>query len=55
MFGILIGFIFGAFVFEPLIINFVYLSNVSLFFDIILTKKNVEKIKEYLYHKESRM
>lgn len=43
-------FLFGTFIWfllEPIIINFIYLSNVDLFNDIILTKKNEEKLKKY--------
>lgn len=41
------GFIIGSFILEPLIINFVYFSNVALFRDIILTKKNREKLDRF--------
>lgn len=43
-------FLFGTFIWslvEPIIINFIYLSNVDLFNDIFLTKKNKEKLKKY--------
>ena len=44
-------FIFGMFAgvlfLEPLFINFVYFSNLDLFNDLILTKKNSIKLKEY--------
>lgn len=43
-------FLFGTFIWfllEPIIINFIYLSNVDLFNNIILTKKNKEKLKKY--------
>lgn len=44
-------FIFGMFAgvlfLEPLVINFVYFSNLDLFNDLILTKKNSIKLKEY--------
>jgi len=33
---------------EPLIINVIYFSNVQLFLDIILWKRNVKKLKEFL-------
>ena len=39
-----VGFIVGAFVFEPLIINYVYLSNVYLFYDLI----------DFLYEKQQK-
>lgn len=42
-----LGFIGGTFIFEPIIINFVYFSNISLFEDIILTKKNKRKLRDY--------
>lgn len=48
-------FIFGMFAgslfLEPLIINFVYMSNVALFNDIILTKKSSEKLKKFYTEK----
>ena len=47
MINFLWGFIFGSFIFEPIIINFVYFSNIALFIDIILTKKNEKKLKEF--------
>lgn len=44
-------FIFGMFAgvlfLEPLVINFVYFFNLDLFNDLILTKKNSIKLKEY--------
>lgn len=46
----ILGFIYGiifSMLFEVLLINFVYLSNISLFEDLILTKKNKEKLKKY--------
>lgn len=41
------GMVFGSMFFEFIIINFVYFTNVSLFCDIILTKKNKEKLRRY--------
>lgn len=44
--GFLIG--FGILIpFDWLIINFVYLSNIDLFNDLILTKKNSKKLRLY--------
>lgn len=47
----MIYFILGIFVgiglFEPIIINFIYFSNVGLFIDLILTRKNEEKLRCY--------
>ena len=43
----LFGLITGTMLFEPIIINFVYFSNIALFEDIILTKKNKNKLKNY--------
>ena len=43
-------FLFGTFIWflvEPIIINFIYLSNVELFNDIFINKKNKEKLKKY--------
>ena len=44
--GILIGFSINL-MFEWLIINYIYLSNLDLFNDLILTKKNSNKLKSY--------
>ena len=33
--------------FEPLIINYIYFTNLDLFNDIILTEKNRRKIRSY--------
>lgn len=41
------GMVVGSMLFEPLIINFIYFSNISLFMDIILTKKNRKKLIKY--------
>lgn len=46
------GFIVGSFIFEPIVINFIYFSNVGLFNDIILTEKNRTKLREF-YKKEN--
>lgn len=40
----LLGLCFGCFILEPIIINFVYFSNVDLFIDLILTRKNEHKL-----------
>lgn len=45
------GMVVGSMVLEPLIINFVYMSNVALFNDIILTKKSSEKLKKFYTEK----
>lgn len=44
---LIIGGIVGCLLLEPLIINYIYFSNIHLFTDIILSKKNKEKLKEY--------
>lgn len=41
------GMVVGVFLLEPLTINFVYFTNLDLFNDLILTKKNSIKLKEY--------
>lgn len=46
-----VGFIVGAFVFEPLILNYVYLSNVYLFYDVVLTNKNRKKLDSFVWYK----
>lgn len=43
----LLGFVFGSMIFEPIIINFIYMTNVALFNDIILTKKSREKLRRF--------
>lgn len=48
MLGFVLGCIFGTMFFEPIIINFIYFSNVSLFYDIILTKKNKKRLKDFV-------
>ena len=53
----LFGFFVFAPFFEPLIINFIYFSNIDLFLDIILSNKNRDKIINRcyeLYIKEQR-
>lgn len=45
------GCVVGCMLLEPLIINFVYFSNIDLFNDIILTKKNSCKLRDYYYEK----
>ena len=47
----ILGFCFGIIFLEPIFINFVYFTNLDLFNDIILTKKNSTKLKEYYYKK----
>lgn len=43
MFGLIAGTMF----FEPIIINLIYMKNVALFNDIILTKKSEEKLRRF--------
>lgn len=43
----LLGLVVGSFILEPIIINFIYFSNVALFLDIILTEKNKNKLENY--------
>lgn len=47
----MLNFIFGVFIgsfgFEFIIINFVYMSNIALFNDLILTEKNRKKLRDY--------
>lgn len=47
MVNFLFGLCIGSFVLEPLLINFVYMSNPGLFNDIILTKKSSDKLRRY--------
>ena len=46
MVNFLLGFGF-MFLLEPIIINFVYMSNPGLFNDIILTKKSSDKLRRF--------
>lgn len=45
--GFATGSIVGCLILEPLIINFIYFSNIALFRDIILTNKNRIKLDNY--------
>lgn len=47
MWNFIFGCIVGSMVLEPIVINSIYFSNVALFNDIILTKKNRDKLKKY--------
>ena len=46
MVNFLLGFLLAT-CFEPFIINFIYFYNIALFEDIILTKKNRQKLRKY--------
>lgn len=48
----LLGLMFGSFILESLVINFIYFTNIVLFLDIILTKKNRFRLKKYFYEIE---
>lgn len=39
-------FMFFCVIFEPILINLIYMSNVDLFLDLILTKKNADKLSK---------
>lgn len=41
------GLFLGTALFEPILINIIYMKNPALFNDIILTKKNSEKLRCY--------
>lgn len=47
LFMFIFGMFAGVLFLEPLIINFVYFTNLDLFNDLILTEKNRKKFKEY--------
>lgn len=53
MYNFIFGFVLGSFILEPIIINFVYFSNVGLFIDLILTRKNEEKLRRFFNEKIS--
>lgn len=42
-----LGLFFSLFFLEPFVINFIYFSNISLFRDIILSKKNRERLDDF--------
>lgn len=44
----ILGFIGGTLILEPIVINFIYFTNIDLFVDLILTNKNREKLKEWV-------
>lgn len=44
MIKFLFGLCIGSFILDPLIINFIYFTNIDLFMDIILTNKNRNKL-----------
>lgn len=44
MINFLLGFCIGLFILEPIVINFIYFTNIDLFMDIILTNKNRNKL-----------
>lgn len=45
------GVIVGSFILEPIVINFIYFSNIGLFHDIILTEKNRNKLRDFYIKK----
>ena len=45
--GLILGAFGFMFLFEPFIINFIYFTNIPLFFDLFVTKKNKEKLRRY--------
>lgn len=47
MINFIIGFCVGSFLLEPIIINLIYFTNVGLFVDLLLTKKNREKLRSF--------
>lgn len=44
---IALGFFGGAIIYEPILINFVYMTNVGLFYDLILTKRSRRKLRHF--------
>ena len=48
----LLGLMVGSIILEPLVINFIYFTNIGLFLDIILTKKNRFRLKKYFHEIE---
>ena len=46
------GLIIGSMILEPIIINFIYMTNPGLFLDLILYEKNRKKLEEeFLFEK----
>ena len=52
MINFILGLIVGTMFFEPLIINFIYFTNIGLFLDIIITRKNRFRLKKYFHEIE---
>ena len=50
MFMLLLGLCLGIFIFEPIIINFIYFKDIDEFLDLILTKNNKLKLEMYYVH-----
>lgn len=46
------GMIVGTALFEPIIINLIYMKNPALFNDIILTKKSSKRLENYYKEKK---
>ena len=49
-FGILLG-VCITIVFDLLALNFIYFANIDLFFDIMLTNKNRNKLKDFIFRR----
>ena len=52
MINFILGIVVGSFIFEPIIINFVYFTNIGLFLDIVLTRKNRFRLKKWFHEIE---
>lgn len=52
MINFILGILFGSMIFEPIIINLIYFTNIGLFLDIVLTEKNRFKLKKYFHEIE---
>lgn len=55
MIEFMIGMIVGTAIFEPIIINLIYMKKPALFNDIILTKKNSKKLENYYKGNEKKL
>lgn len=53
MINFVLGLFVGTMLLEPIIINFIYMSNPGLFLDIVLSEKNRNKLKdEFIFEEE---
>ena len=52
MINFVLGLIVGTMFLQPIIINFIYFTNIGLFLDIILSEKNRFRLKKWFHEIE---